>query len=180
MKIILIFAAVLVAVIVFPVFSKVWIESDAVLENFNAEIKLKIKILTFFTIKYDSTDKKRKKKEKKSEKKIGLKDLKGKKIRISKMMSLVSGILKNAVRIKYFETDVNIALDDPMNTGLVYSAVMASANIFYKSIYIEEPYLDVKYDFDSETGIILKHKSKIYIRPINILKEYVKYILDKN
>lgn len=180
MKIILVFTAVLVAVIAFLLFSKVWIESEAVLNNFNAEINLKIKILKFFALKYNSTDKKRKKKEKKSAKKVGLKDLKGKKIRISKMMSLVSGILKNAVRIKCFETDVNIALDDPMNTGLVYSAVMASANIFYKSIRIEEPYLDVEYDFDSETGIILKHKCKIYIRPINILKEYVKYIFDKN
>ncbi len=180
MKIILIFAAVIVAVIMLLLFSKVWIESDVILNNFNVEMKLKIKILAFFAIKYDSTDKKIKKKEKKTEKKISLKDLKGKKTRISKIISLAKGILKNAVRISRFETDITIALDDPMNTGLVYSAVMVSANIFYKSIRAEKPYLDVKYDFDSETGIILKHKSRIYIRPINILKAYAKYIIDKN
>lgn len=178
MKIILISLAVIVAVAAAFLFSKVWVISDVVLNNFNAETKLKIKILTFFAINYNSDKKpkeKKKKEKKKSEKKVTFKDINEKKESIFKAIPILCDLIRSAVKINYFETDITVALADPMDTGLAYAAVMSAANIFYKSVKMKKCFLDVKYDFESEAGLMLKHKSKIYIRPISILKAYFKY-----
>ncbi len=177
MKIIIISPVCIVAVLVLLLFSKVWIVSDIVLNNFNAEVKFKIKILTIPIINYNSEKKpkeKKKKKEKKTEKKVTLKDINDKKGSVLKAIPVLCGLIRSALKISYFETDITVALSDPMNTGLAYSAVMAAANIFYKSFEMKKRFLDVRYDFDSEAGLVIKHKSKIYIRPISILKAYVK------
>lgn len=176
MKIIIIVSAVVVIVVLLILFSAVRISCDAVLNNFNAEINLKIKFLTFFEINYNPYGNKKKKGKKNSEKKITFKDLKKKKGSIFKAISFLCDILKNTVKIDYFETDITIALEDPMSTGLVYSAVVSSSNIFYKTLNMRECYLDIRHDFDSGSGIIIKHKSNISIRPIKILAAYFKYM----
>ena len=140
-------------------------------------MKLKIKILTIPIINYNSEKKpkeKKKRKEKKTEKKVTLKDINDKKGSVLKAIPVLCGLIRSALKISYFETDITVALSDPMNTGLAYSAVMAAANIFYKSFEMKKRFLDVRYDFDSEAGLVIKHKSRIYIRPISILKAYVK------
>lgn len=169
---ILIAVSVIVALLMF---SKVRVVSDAVLNNFNLELKLKIKILSLFRINLNLPGKAKKQKNKKNEKKVTLNDIKGKKTGVFKVVSLICGILKKSVKIDYLETDVTVALEDPMNTGLAYAAVMASANVFYKSVRIKQPFLDVRYDFESGEGLTIKHKSEIYIRPISVLTALVQF-----
>lgn len=172
---ILIAVSVIVALLMF---SKVRVVSDAVLNNFNLELKLKIKILSLFRINLNLPGKAKKQKNEKNEKnekKVTLNDIKGKKSGVFKAVSLICGILKKSVKIDYLETDVTVALEDPMNTGLAYAAVMASANVFYKSVRIKQPFLDVRYDFESGEGLKIKHKSEIYIRPISVLTALVQF-----
>lgn len=173
--------AILVIVVSIMLLSKVWVVCDAVLNNFDVSIKIKVRILMFFTIKYDSSIKKEKKKieKKESKKKVTFKDIKEKKVDIFKMISLLCDIAKNSLKIDYFENNVTVALDDPMDTGLAYAAVMSAANIFYKTVDMKECYFDAEYDFESEEGLIIKHKSRVYIRPISVLKAYIKFLTAK-
>ena len=164
---------VLIAALVVILWQKVRISYELKLENF--KITFKSKIMVFGKTLFDSADKKPKETplktqtEKPEKRKMTLADITTLKDAAGPVVKTGFKLVKNGVGLERFETDVRVALSDPMDNGVAYGIVCGLFNNLYAGIMRRHPkkeyFLDIAHDFKSGEGLILENKGTLYVRP---------------
>ena len=169
---------VLIAVVAVVLWQKVRISYELKLENF--KITFKSKITLFGKTLFDSESKKT---EKPAEKETPAEKPQNRKMKLSDVTTIknaakaivpeVFRLIKRSIGIDRFETDVRVALSDPMDNGIAYGIVCGVLNNLYAGIMRSNPkkeyFLDIAHDFKSGEGLILENKGTLYIRPGKVL-----------
>ena len=168
---------VLIAVVTVALWQKIRISYELKLENF--KITFKSKITVFGKTLFDSENKKEKtaqtetKTETKQKRKMNLSDILAVKDSAKPVISVLFKLVKGTIGIDSFETDVRVALSDPMDNGVAYGIVCGVLNNLYAGIMRKHPkkeyFLDIAHDFKSGEGLILENKGTIYVRPARVL-----------
>ncbi len=166
---------VLIAIVIVVLWQKVKISYELKLENF--KITFKSKIMVFGKTLFDSANKKEKTEETNTEtkekRKMTLSDITTVKDAAKPVVSVVFKLVKCSVGIDSFETDVRVALLDPMDNGVAYGIICGVINNLYVGIMRTHPqkeyFLDITHDFKSGEGLILENKGTIYVRPGKVL-----------
>ncbi|MBR3576414.1 MAG: hypothetical protein IKL42_03310 [Clostridia bacterium] len=168
---------VLIAVVALVLWQKVRISYELKLENF--KITFTSKITVFGKTLFDSANKKPKGKaektveesqtEKPQKRKVTLADITTFKDAADPVVKTVFKLVKNGIGLDSFETDVRVALSDPMDNGIAYGIVCGVINNIYAVIMKRHPrkeyFLDIAHDFKSGEGLILENKGTLYVRP---------------
>jgi len=168
---------VLIVALAIILWQKVKISYELKLENF--KITFKSKITVFGKTLFDSANKKDKPEqtetqaETKQKRKMNLSDIAAVKDSAKPIISVVFKLVKGSIGIDSFETDVRVALSDPMDNGVAYGIVCGVLNNLYAGIMRNHPkkeyFLDITHDFKSGEGLILENKGTIYVRPGKVL-----------
>ncbi len=168
---------VLIAALAIILWQKVKISYELKLENF--KITFKSKITVFGKTLFDSANKKEKpeqtetKAETKQKRKVNLSDIATVKNAVKPLISVLFKLVKGTLGIDSFETDVRVALSDPMDNGVAYGLICGMFNNLYAGIMRSHPkkeyFLDITHDFKSGEGLILENKGTIYVRPAKVL-----------
>lgn len=167
---------VLIAALAILLWQKVKIRYELKLENF--KITFKSKITVFGKTLFDSANKKEKpaaetQTEIKEKRKMNLSDITAVKDSVKPIVSVLFKLVKGTIGIDSFETDVRVALSDPMDNGVAYGIVCGVFNNLYAGIMRNHPkkeyFLDITHDFKSGEGLILENKGTIYVRPAKVL-----------
>ncbi|MBQ9097652.1 MAG: hypothetical protein IJY55_04580 [Clostridia bacterium] len=180
---------VLIAAVTVVLWQKVRISYELKLENF--KITFKSKITVFGKTLFDSENKKPKEAavetpaEKPKNRKMNLSDITMVKDEAKPIASVLFKLVKGTIGIDSFETDVRVALSDPMDNGVAYGIVCGVLNNLYAGIMRKHPkkeyFLDIAHDFKSGEGLILENKGTLYVRPGKVLGlVMVAWIGDKN
>lgn len=164
---------VLIAVVALVLWQKVRISYELKLENF--KITFTSKITVFGKTLFDSANKKPKETaeepqtEKPQKRKMTLADITTFKDAAGPVVKTVFKLVKNGIGFDSFETDVRVALSDPMDNGIAYGIVCGVLNNIYAVIMKRHPrkeyFLDIAHDFKSGEGLILENKGTLYVRP---------------
>ncbi len=177
MMVFLAIVLVLIAAVAVVLWQKVQISYELKLENF--KITFKSKITVFGKVLFDSANKKKKQSaeekaaEKPQKRKMNLSDITTVKDAIKAVLPVIFKLVKGSIGIDSFETDVRVALSDPMDNGVAYGIVCGVLNNLYAGIMRNHPkkeyFLDIVHDFKSGEGLILENKGTLYVRPGKVL-----------
>ena len=178
MMVFLAIVLVLIAVLAVVLWQKVRISYELNLENF--KITFKSKITVFGKTLFDSENKKPKEEaveetqtEKPPKRKMGLSDIVTIKDAAKAALPAVLKLIGKSVAIDTLETDVRMALSDPMDNGIAYGMVCGVLNNLYAAIMRKQPkkeyFLDIEHDFKTCEGLILENKGTLYVRPGKVL-----------
>lgn len=177
MMVFLAIVLVLIAALAIILWQKVQISYELKLENF--KITVKSKITVFRKVLFDSDNKKKKQPaaeipaEKPQKRKMKLSDITTIKDAAKAVIPVVFKLVKGSIGIDSFETDVRVALSDPMDNGVAYGMVCGVLNNLYAGIMRNHPkkeyFLDIAHDFKSGEGLILENKGTLYVRPGKVL-----------
>lgn len=172
-------AVVLVLIVVLAVilWQKVRISYELNLENF--KITFKVKITAYGKTLFDSENKKPKEEtvetqtEKPQKRKMSLSDIIAIKNAAKAIVPAVFKLVRKSIGIDNLETDVRVALSDPMDNGVAYGIVCGVLNNLYALVMRKQPqkeyFLDIEHDFKSGEGLIIENKGTLYVRPGKVL-----------
>lgn len=170
-----------IILVLFAIFLVLWqkfkISYELTAENFNISVKADISWCGKKVLDKEKKEKKKKPDNEinspKKKAKIKLSDITVIKDAVLAALPAVFKILKKSVGLDEFETDIRLALSDPMENGIAYGAVCGAANILYAGIMKIYPgkkyFLDIEHDFKSGEGVILSNKGKLYVRLCKVL-----------